>query len=185
MLVVYFTPDDVNEELAMQFAAACGLTVRCIPFGSSRLTGEFEAVVYDWDYLPLPWRPDILATLLWNPLPCPVALHGYHLAEEEIEALRANGVQVHHCLQLNVFRGLCPASKPNRTSDVAGGSDQLRSPQWKRAFRIAANSLTSTTRVAAIHDSAPLALENVLWSRRRSGSAVTATAVGKRPLRRL
>ena len=126
MLVVYFTPDDVNEELAMQFAAACGLTVRCIPFGSSRRNGEFEAVVYDWDYLPLPWRPDILATLLWNPLPCPVALHGYHLAEEEIEALRANGVQVHHCLQPNVFRGLCPASKPNRTSDVAGGSDQLQ-----------------------------------------------------------
>ena len=110
MLVVYFTPDDVNEELAMQFAAACGLTVRCIPFGSSRLNGEFEAVVYDWDYLPLPWRHDILVTLLCNPLPCPVALHGYHLAEEQIEALRANGVQIHHCLQPNVFRGLCQVS---------------------------------------------------------------------------
>jgi hypothetical protein len=99
MLIAYFTTDEVNEWVAERLAADCGLTL-CAMFLKDVAAEEgFDAMVFDWDFLPAAWREEALTMLTTRPLDCPVAVHSYHLAEHEVEALRANGVQVRQWLQ--------------------------------------------------------------------------------------
>jgi hypothetical protein len=99
MLIAYFTTDEVNEWVAERLAAEYGMTL-CPMLLNNRPPGEgFDAMIYDWDFLPAPWREEALTMLMTRPLVCPVAVHSYHLPEKQIEALRANGVHVRRRLQ--------------------------------------------------------------------------------------
>jgi hypothetical protein len=106
VLVAYLTTDEVNEDLALRMAAECGITLRPLALQGAPPDGEFDAVVYDWDYLPADHRKAILSNLLSGFTPYRVVLHGYHLEDDQVEALRANGVLVHRRLDLEVFEGL-------------------------------------------------------------------------------
>lgn len=56
--------------------------------------GETDAVVYDIDYLGLDFwgRRELVQTLASTPTSIPTAVHGYGLDDDEIEALRRNGI---------------------------------------------------------------------------------------------
>ena len=106
MLVAYFTSDEVNEDTAVQLAADCGAMLCTEPFRGQFPDGEFDAVVYDWDYLPACYQQAAMSFLLAKPPYYPVAVHGYHLTDDEAWALRENGVQVHRHLEPALFVGL-------------------------------------------------------------------------------
>src|SRR5262249_60041731 len=63
MLIAYFTTDEVNEWAAERLAAECGLTL-CPMFLKGEPAGEgFDAMIFDWDFLPAPWREEALTML--------------------------------------------------------------------------------------------------------------------------
>src|SRR6516165_5778936 len=76
-----------------------------VPKGEPAEEG-FDAMVFDWDFLPAPWREEALKMLTTRPLDCPVAVHSHHIPEKQIDALRANGVQVRRRLQPALFHEL-------------------------------------------------------------------------------
>jgi hypothetical protein len=106
MRVAYLTTDEVNEQLAQQMAVACGVTLCPLAPKDAPPDGECDAVLYDWDYLPIEWQREVMAELLSSPLPHPVALHGYNLEDGQVEVLRRNAVVVYRRLQPRVFRSL-------------------------------------------------------------------------------
>jgi hypothetical protein len=106
MLTAYFTTDEVNEWVAERLATDCGMTI-CPMFLKGEPAEEgFDAMVFDWDFLPAPWREEALKMLTTRPLDCPVAVHSHHIPEKQIEALRANGVQVFRRLHPSLFHEL-------------------------------------------------------------------------------
>jgi hypothetical protein len=106
MLVAYFTTDEVHEDTALQLAADYGAMLCTEPFRGQFPDGEFDAVVYDWDYLSPPYQQAVMSFLLAKPPPHPVAVHSYHLSDDEFWALHQNGVQVHRRLEPALFLGL-------------------------------------------------------------------------------
>jgi hypothetical protein len=108
MNVAYVTTDEVNENWAQDLAAESMITLSIHGPQDAPHNGEFDAVVYDWDFLPPEWRHEVLAVLLATPPSRPVAVHGYHLPDEQISALRANGVHVYRHLTPEVFQALQP-----------------------------------------------------------------------------
>ncbi len=113
MLIAYLTTDEVNQDLAARLAEACGMSLYLLTFQETPLEAPFDAVLYDWDYLPAPHIQRIQADVLAAPLPCPVAAHGYNLDERQASALRHHGVSVHrrlnHELLLHLGHGACRA----------------------------------------------------------------------------
>ena len=122
MLIAYFTTDEVNEWVANRLAADCGVTV-CPMFLNAEPAEEgFDALLFDWDFLPAVWREEALTTLTTRPLACPVAVHSYHLSEKQIQALRGNGVQVRRRLQPSLLQALVQVvvqDRPTRRSGAA------------------------------------------------------------------
>jgi hypothetical protein len=104
MIVAYVTTDEVNQAFAMQLAAECRVTLCPLAPQEAAQTAAFDAVVYDWDYLPLQRQQEILAELLSGPALYPVAVHSYNLDEDQAAALRKHEVAVYRCLQPEVFR---------------------------------------------------------------------------------
>ncbi len=113
MLIAYLTADEVNQDLAARLAEACGMSLYLLTFQETPLEAPFDAVLYDWDYLPAAHRERIQADLLAAPPPCPVAAHGYDLDERQASALRQHGVDVrrrlNHELLLHLGRAACRA----------------------------------------------------------------------------
>jgi hypothetical protein len=103
MLIAYLTTDDLNLALARQIADDHGATLFPLSFQDAPPDHRFDAVLYDWDYLPTDKRQEIQGDLLAANLPCPVALHSYHLAKKQAKALRQNGVIVAHRLDPDLF----------------------------------------------------------------------------------
>jgi hypothetical protein len=116
VLVAYLTTDEVNEALALQMAAECGITLRPLALQEAPTDGDFDAVLYDWDYLPAECRQAILANLRLGSAPHPVVLHSYNLEDEEIDTLREYGVTVYRCLEPAVFHGLRGAPVRGRSA---------------------------------------------------------------------
>jgi hypothetical protein len=50
-----------------------------------------------------------------------VALHGYHVEPDQVEALRRGGVVLHPRLRARVFQQLCQAVLAARVAAAAGG----------------------------------------------------------------
>jgi hypothetical protein len=106
MLIAYFTTDEVNEWVAERLAADCGMTL-CPMFLKDQPTEEgFDALLFDWDFLPAVFREETMTMLATRPLDCPVAVHSYHLTDKQVEALRAKGVQMRRRLEATIFHEL-------------------------------------------------------------------------------
>ncbi len=106
MKIAYLTTDEVNEDLALQMADECGVTLYPLTFTDGPTEGRFDAVLYDWDSLPQQRREEILLEALTGSSSYPVAVHGYGLEEEEVKTLHQDGVAVFHRLEPEVFRVL-------------------------------------------------------------------------------
>jgi hypothetical protein len=109
MRIAYITSDEVNRDVALRLAKACGATLYSPALGDAPPDGQFNAILYDWDYLPPQRKHDLLEVLLAGPSPCPVALHSYSLDEVHGKALRRNGVAIYRRLDLELFLHLCLA----------------------------------------------------------------------------
>lgn len=103
MRVAYVTTDEVNQELATQMAEDCGATLDSLSPRDPAPDGEYEAVLYDLDFLPRDSGRAILAELLAGPASRPVAVHSYQLATRQVAALRQRGCAVFPRLERRVF----------------------------------------------------------------------------------
>jgi hypothetical protein len=139
MLIAYLTIDEVNQQLAMQMADECGETVCLLTPNDPPPDEDFDAVVYDWDYLPVQRQQSIRADLLAGRSRRPVAVHGYNLKEDYVEALRRQNVAVYRALQPEVFQSLagqgrspvrpqCDNAGGGETGDASGLPDALAPP---------------------------------------------------------
>jgi hypothetical protein len=99
--IAYLTIDEVNQNEAQRVADRYGVGLYPLSPRDPPPNGQFEAVLYDLDYLPPQQLQAILGVLLSKVSDCPVALHSYNLDEEQATALRNNGI--------GVFRHLEPA----------------------------------------------------------------------------
>jgi hypothetical protein len=104
MRIAYFTTDEVNQALALQFVKTIGVTLWPWPLLGPLPDGEVDAVVYDLDHLPEPRRTEILAKLTQAAPRYPTAVHSYNLNDDQIQALQDNGVSVYRHLELRAIR---------------------------------------------------------------------------------
>jgi hypothetical protein len=109
MVIAYLTTDEVNQTLALQMAERCGVQLFTLEPREGPPNGEFDAVLYDLDYLPQ--REAILNGLLSDSSTCKAAVHSYNLTEAQVKDLRANGVTVYRRLEPEVFVRLRAAGK--------------------------------------------------------------------------
>jgi hypothetical protein len=114
MRVAYVTTDQVNGEFAHFLAEKSRLTLDTIEPRDGHPNGEFDAVIYDWDYLPGSLREEVLAGVSTRDRTCPVAVHSYFLRGKEINRLRDNGVEVYRHLSTHVFEALRAATESLR-----------------------------------------------------------------------
>jgi hypothetical protein len=103
VLIAYLTLDEVNADLALRLAKEGGNTLYALVPRRPTPRAPFDALLYDWDYLPAERRQAVLAELLDRPLPCPVAVHGYNLDDDLGETLSRKGVAVSRYLEPELF----------------------------------------------------------------------------------
>ena len=111
MRVAYLTTDEVNEHLAVTMAAACDIQLVPRAPRETPPDGEFDAVLYDWDYLPLEQRQTFRERLRAGHRPGRVIVHGYNLGKKEVAAWRQQGITVFRRLESKVFRALLRAAR--------------------------------------------------------------------------
>jgi hypothetical protein len=120
MRIAYLTTDEVNLRLAQAIAGDYGLTVCPLDPRDPPPDGEFDAVLYDWDYWPAPRHCEVLTELRAGRLPDAMAVHGYNLGADQAEALRRHTVGVYRRLQPRVFRSLSRAARAVRAAKASG-----------------------------------------------------------------
>jgi hypothetical protein len=109
--IAYVTTDEVNQDLALRLADDFGAELCPLSPKDPPPNGEFDAMVYDLDYLPPEGRRAILAGLLAGPRSCAVAVHSHNLREDQADALRAGGIAVSSRLEPEMFRLLRPRGR--------------------------------------------------------------------------
>lgn len=119
MLIAYLTTDEVNEQLALHMAEEIGQTLCSLAPGDAPPDEDFDAAVYDWDYLPVRQQQAIRAQLLAGQGVRPAAIHGYNLDDNFVEALRRHDVAVYRVLQPELFHRLAREYKRVRTARAA------------------------------------------------------------------
>jgi hypothetical protein len=106
MLFAYLTLDEVNQNLAERLAADAGVGLEVLSFRDAAPAGQFDAVLYDLDFLPDDRRQQLLADLSAGRRVEPVAVHGYCLTGRQARALRRRGVLVARKLRPELFARL-------------------------------------------------------------------------------
>jgi hypothetical protein len=127
MLLAYLTTDEVNLDLARRLAEDWGTCLYPLSFEEIPQHGQFDALLFDWDFLPPSRRQEMLRELLAEPSAYPVGLHSYQLEDHEVEALRHKGVAVFRRLDPEVFKGLA------ETAGSTGHNGSCPSPPRRRA----------------------------------------------------
>jgi hypothetical protein len=106
MRCAYLTTDEVNNALALEWAAACGIELFPLAPKDGPPGREYDALLCDWDFWPVELRREMLADLSNGRPPRALAVHGYNLDEDKTMHLRNLGVDVQRSLHLDVFRRL-------------------------------------------------------------------------------
>jgi hypothetical protein len=120
MRIAYLTIDEVNIDLAFRMAAQCGASLCVLSPRDGAPDGKFDGILYDLDYWPMDWQAKVLASLLEEISPTPVAVHSYNLRAEQVDALRQKGVAVYRCLEPEAFRRF--SSSVNCTRPILDGT---------------------------------------------------------------
>jgi hypothetical protein len=106
MLVAYLTTDEVNWNSAAQLAEESGIVLYPLTYHEQFLDVQFDAVLYDWDFIHPLKRQKIKEQLLADQFHVPVALHSYHWDNKERRRLRQKGIPVFRRLGSEIFRFL-------------------------------------------------------------------------------
>jgi hypothetical protein len=118
MRCAYLTLDEVNRDLAGNLAGALGMGLDILSLRDAAPDGQFDAIVYDLDFLPRDDRERVLARLRARRATEPVAVHSYHLSDRHKSLLRRRGVIVARRLSPQLFALLQAACQ--RATDVPG-----------------------------------------------------------------
>jgi hypothetical protein len=106
MHVAYLTTDEVNRDLALRLAEACGVTLHPLTPRDLPPDAPVDAVLYDLDFLPATQRQETLSALAAGALRLPAGVHSYSLDEGVVAALREQAVAVSPRLDGTLFRKL-------------------------------------------------------------------------------
>jgi hypothetical protein len=133
--IAYLTTDEVNQDLVIRMAEDCGATVYLLSPHDPPPDGRFDAVLCDWDYWPSHRRQEVLQELLTACAHGVVALHGYHLDEEYVEALQGHGIFAFHRLEPEILEflvqrtGLIPGDVSAEIGPAEGlAAEEARKP---------------------------------------------------------
>jgi hypothetical protein len=116
MRIAYVTTDEMNYVLASRMARPFDADVLCFHPDQPLWADQVDAVIYDLDRVAATDRSSLLAELLSGRLECPVAVHGYVLAEEDALALSLGGVAVAQRLHLDLIETLCESAARGYTT---------------------------------------------------------------------
>ncbi len=103
MRVAYLTVDEVNQDLAQRLAEDCGLVLYLLTPAEKSPEGPFDAVLYDWDFLPERQRGEILGELRSGMTRCLIGLHSYNVDDEEAAGMENLGMVVSRRLEPELF----------------------------------------------------------------------------------
>ena len=106
MIFAYVTNDEVNSALALQFADRCRVVLCCLTAWETPPTGKFDALLFDWDSLPVRRRCQIPMEYLADSFLCATAVHGPGFSKDECETLHQDGIAVFRRLDTKVFIAL-------------------------------------------------------------------------------
>src|SRR5262249_30871012 len=119
--LAYLTTDEVNEATVVRMASAYGaLVVPFYPKEAAR-SADFDAVLYDFDCLPVERGRKLLADLLSEPARKPIGLHSSNVDEGLRDDLERKGINVFRRLKSNCLRPLvsaCPAHQTGRARSL-------------------------------------------------------------------
>jgi hypothetical protein len=124
MRIAYCSTDELNRDLAEKMAAACGLTLCPLDPKDASPNEAFEAVLVDGDFWPIEKYREVLAELLAGQGVGVVAVHGYNLADDQVEALREQSVGIHRRLRPRLFRLLRRAIRASRPGQARSRDSQ-------------------------------------------------------------
>jgi len=117
MAIAYVSIDEVNQDIAYQLAN--GKTLEVLSPGDPNGNEQWEAEIYDLDYLPDNYREEVLYDLCSWPPDVVVAVHGYNLDEKQRKALRRNGVLVARQLSQELVNAVLQQSAEYAVSAAA------------------------------------------------------------------
>jgi hypothetical protein len=134
VLIAYLTTDEVNEDLATRMTHDCGVGLVVLSPKDPSPDSQFDAVIYDLDYVPPSLRDELLAKLMCGPSSFPVAVHSYNLTDDQIKSLLQTGVSVYRRLEPALFLNLVVAwrlrqlaSAQNQERERRNGQQQMES----------------------------------------------------------
>jgi hypothetical protein len=105
--IAYRNFDEVSHAQAARLARLFGADICDVHPSDPPPDGMYDAILYNLDEVPWHERHAVVAELLNNSSPCPKAVHGYDLSEDEAAQLRLRGVAVAQRLHIDLFRVLC------------------------------------------------------------------------------
>jgi hypothetical protein len=105
MNIGYVTTDLVNESIATDMADECGATLVPLIPNQTAPDGDYDAVLYDLDFLPPEQQQQILRNLARNKIRR-VGVHSYQLKSRDARAMRRRGVAVFRRLGTQVIQWL-------------------------------------------------------------------------------
>ena len=114
MRIAYMASDEVNRALAVRLAAKCGAVVWNLRPNDCPPDGEFDAVLWNLDDLPTDLQAALLEGLRHGAPDSTVAVHGYDVTDEKLNALHRSGVAAAQRLDIDLLRHLCKAVRRAR-----------------------------------------------------------------------
>jgi hypothetical protein len=119
--VFHLSIDQVNAALSPGWGEPAGLDVQTLFPRDGAFPPDADGLVIDLDHLGLTplEHAEFVRRLILTVLPYPVAVHGYNLEVEQIEALEAKGVLVFRRPGPDLFARLAGAIEARRDGDAA------------------------------------------------------------------
>jgi hypothetical protein len=116
MRIAYMTTDEVNLLVAVEIARRLGVSVSMVGIGRPVSTARFDAVLHDLDVVPRDQRSAFLERIGLGLPDRPTAVHGYGFTDEQVDALREQGIAVAQRLRTGLIRGLVRAAQRSRAT---------------------------------------------------------------------
>jgi hypothetical protein len=104
MRIGYRTNDEVNRHAIECLASALGAEFHALEPWTIPKRGQFDLLIYDFDYLPREECDSLVQALVAGPAPCRVVVHGFNLDFLQRRALSDLGVAVLRHLVPSLFR---------------------------------------------------------------------------------
>ena len=94
MKIAYRTSDDVNRNAIESLAQAHGAEFHALEPRTTPERGQFDLLIYDFDYLPGDECEAVVQALRAARPPCKVVVHGYNVDDLRTRELESSGVIV-------------------------------------------------------------------------------------------